>query len=178
MSCKLTSPPDSADNDPMEDNLDTVSNTLNEEITQEEILCAIGRLRTGKAASPDEILGEMLKSSVDILLPYLTKFFNMIFTSSSFPSSWRRSTIVAIHKNGSFDNPDNYRGISLLSILSKVFTSILNSRLVRWAEEHNHFVEQQAGFRKNYSTTDNIFILHSLIERYLIRKKKNVCIFH
>jgi len=96
----------------------------------------------------------------------------VIFTKGTFPSSWRKSTIIPIHKNGSFDNPDNHRGISLLNILSKVFTSILNRRLVQWAEEHNHIVEQQAGFRKNYSTVDNIFILHSVIERYLKRKKK------
>ena len=50
-----------------------------------------------------------------------------------------------------------YRGISLLSIISKCFTSILNKRLYTWLEENSKISESQAGFRKNYSTTDQIF---------------------
>ena len=50
---------------------------------------------------------------------------------------------------------NNYRGISLLSIVSKVFTGILNKRLYTWAEQEENISKEQAGFRKGYSTVDH-----------------------
>ena len=70
-------------------------------------------------------------------------------------------------KKGDDDNPDNYRGISLLSIVSKVFTAILNKRLYTWAEKENKSSKEQAGFRKGYSTIDHIFTLVSMVKRKL-----------
>ena len=51
----------------------------------------------------------------------------------------------------------------MLSVVGKLFTSILNNRLNDWAENYNVYIEAQAGFRKGMCTTDNIFILHGLI---------------
>jgi hypothetical protein len=81
--------------------------------------------------------------------------------------NWCQSIIVPIFKKGDDQNPDNYRGISLLSVVSKVFTSILNKRLYRWAEEENKISKEQAGFRKSYSTIDHIFTLTSIIRNKL-----------
>lgn len=61
----------------------------------------------------------------------------------------------------------NYRGITLLSTLGKLFTRILNNRLNKWAEKYNVYVEAQAGFRENVGTVDNVFILSGLITRIL-----------
>ena len=77
-----------------------------------------------------------------------------------------------MHKSGSYDSPDNYRGIALTSVLSKVFVHILNERLRGWMEEEGIYREEQAGFRRGYSTTDNIFVLHGIIQKYLNRKRK------
>ena len=70
---------------------------------------------------------------------------------------------IPLHKKGSTYNVENYRGITLLSIVSKLFSNILNLRLDKWAEDYHVYVEAQAGFRKGVGTIDNIFILHSLI---------------
>ena len=67
--------------------------------------------------------------------------------------------IVPIHKKGDIHLVDNYRGVSLLSVVSKCHTSILNTRLYNWLEENDKIVEMQAGFRRNYSTTDQMFNL-------------------
>ena len=85
---------------------------------------------------------------------------------------WTKSTIIPIHKKGSFQKPDNYRGISLTSIFSKIFTGVLNARLQAWAKTHGVISDDQAGFRKGYSTIDKIFILHSVIQKYLHKNKK------
>ena len=70
--------------------------------------------------------------------------------------------IVPIHKKGSVENVENYRGITLLSVIGKLFTNILNTRLNDWAETYHVYVEAQAGFRKCMGTLDNIFVLPSL----------------
>ena len=80
-------------------------------------------------------------------------------------------------KKGSINNVENYRGITLLSTLGKLFTRILNNRLTHWAEDYSVYVEAQAGFRESMSTTDHIFSLHGLISHYLNNNKKLYCAF-
>ena len=62
---------------------------------------------------------------------------------------------------------DNYRGITLLSVLGKLFTRIMNNRLVTWAEEYRIYVKAQGGFRPGRSTVDNIFVLDGIMNSYL-----------
>ena len=75
--------------------------------------------------------------------------------------------------------PDNYRGITLLSCLGKLFTSILNNRLTVFLEQNNLLGEEQAGFREHYSTLDHIYtiIMSSLINQTLSKKKRVYCAF-
>ena len=80
--------------------------------------------------------------------------------------------IVPIHKKGSVENVENYRGITLLSVMGKLFTNILNTRLNDWAETYHVYVEAQAGFRKGMGTLDNIFVLHSRITHCLNNNEK------
>ena len=83
-----------------------------------------------------------------------------------------------MYKNkGSLDDPDNYRGITLLSCLGKLFTSCLNNRLSNYIEALGILGEDQAGFRSGYSTLDHIFVLHSVIDLYLFKKKRLYCAF-
>ena len=75
---------------------------------------------------------------------------------------------MPIYKNkGDPGNPDYYRGITLVSSVGKVFTSILNSRPTKCADLVDKIPNAQDGFRKGYSTTDNIFCLHVLIDIYI-----------
>jgi hypothetical protein len=77
-----------------------------------------------------------------------------------------------IRKKGSPADPDNYRAITIVSNLGKLFTSLLNKRLNKYADNIELITKVKAGFRKWYSTLDNIFILHSLISIYLSSGKK------
>ncbi|UYV76618.1 hypothetical protein LAZ67_14001480 [Cordylochernes scorpioides] len=79
--------------------------------------------------------------------------------------------------SGDRDNPSNYRGIALISNLSKLFTSILKSRLRNWIEGRSIIPENQAGFRKGYSCQDHIFTLLSLIQLTLRRKRRKLYAF-
>ena len=133
---------------------------------------AIQHLKCGKAAGPDGILAEMIKTAEHEITPYLTKYFNVLFVSAKFPLEWSKAIIIPLHKKGDVNDPGSYRGISLLSILSKVYTHIINSRLTLWVESNFVLTDAQAGFRKGRSTVDHIFTLHAAIERQFANNSK------
>lgn len=68
-------------------------------------------------------------NSVDLILPRIQKLFSRIFDSGEFPESWGYAIIVTLFMNGNVNNPNNYRGISLLDTFGKIYTSILTRRL-------------------------------------------------
>ena len=80
------------------------------------------------------------------------------------------SIIIPIPKKGDKNIPDNYRGISLQPVISKIYTTILNKRLSDWSNENNIIGEEQAGYRKSYSTSDNLFCLQIIVTKYLRNK--------
>ena len=107
---------------------------------------AIQRLKSGQAAGVDVVIAEMLKAAEQEITPFLTKYFMVLFSSSQFPSEWTKAIIIPLHKKGDINNPDNYRGISLLSVISKVYTHIINNRITVWAESNFVLTDAQAGF--------------------------------
>ena len=82
-------------------------------------------------------------------------------------------------KKGDKAVPLNYRGISLLNIMSKIYTGILNDRLQEWTENRKKIGVEQAGFRREYATTDNIFTISQIASNrlYGTRRKKVYCTF-
>ena len=123
-------------------------------------------------------MNEFLKNSANKLLDILVKLFNLIIDNGIFPSAWTIGVIRPIFKNkGNRENPNNYRGITILSCFGKLFTNILNRRLNNFLDNADVIGNEQAGFRKGYSTNDHIFTLYSLIEILLRHKKRLYCAF-
>ena len=105
--------------------------------------------------------------------------FNRVLNSGNIPEAWTIGIITPIYKNkGDKGDFDNYRGITILSCLGKLFTSIINARLNKYANEINLINENQTGFRKGYSTLDHIFLLKNIID-ILVKgcKQKLFCAF-
>ena len=151
---------------------------LNSNITRQEISFAIKGLKCGKAAGFDEFLNEYIKSTETNIMPLYLKLFNFIFDTGFLPEAWLAGKICPIYKNkGDKLNPDNYRPITILSCLGKLFTAVLNNRLTKFLESSQILQDNQAGFRKTFSTTDHIFTLNSLIELFKANKKKLYCAF-
>lgn len=145
---------------------------LNADITQDEIYDAIRSLKNNKAAGPDCLIGEFFKNAPGSFVPFLCKLYNKLFSTGTYPVSWTESIIQPLHKKGDVNKTDNYRGISLLNINSKIYSHILNKRLNVWTEKHNIIHESQAGFRKKYSTIDHIFTVCALVNKQLSYHKK------
>src|SRR5690349_10472420 len=102
----------------------------------------------------------------------------MIFTSEQFPKEWSQGLIFPIFKGGCAElrqDTKNYRGITLLSVVGKIYTQILNDRLYEDCEKNNLFCDEQAGFRKGRSTIDQLFILTETIKYH--RPRKLFCAF-
>ena len=149
-------------------------NELDKDISENEIRYAINDIKLGKSAGYDSICGEFLKYSEKLILPFFLNLFNKVFNLGAYPKTWSFSIICPIYKNGDRSKTDNYRGISLLSVVSKVFSNILYKRLYNWIEKNGKISNEQAGFRRNFSTIDHIFTLVSLIRHRMQTNKGKV----
>ncbi|MES9879852.1 MAG: hypothetical protein ABW185_03125, partial [Sedimenticola sp.] len=151
---------------------------LNVMISEAEITKSIISLNSGKSGGPNGMVSEMIKCTLNEMTPVLHSLYNTVFTSGQFPRAWGQSILCPVHKKGSWSDTDNFRGISLIDVLNKVFTGILNERLCRWAEVNNVIDESQAGFRKGYSTIDNLFTLQAMVQKYLSKRRgRFYCLF-
>ena len=141
-------------------------------ITYKEIKKAIFDLRKGKSAGPDRILNEVIKYTNPVMINSYMKIFNVILKTGIYPKSWKESFTIPIYKSGDKNDPNNYRGVSLVNCLPKIFNTILNNRLIKIIEDQ--LSNSQFGFRENHRTADSIFVLKSLINKYLHKNKKKI----
>ena len=107
---------------------DTVISDLT--LNESTVLAALKALEVGKATGPDEIPAKLLKETASVIAPSLCKIFNKSLQLGSLPSDWKLANVVPVHKKGAKDHVENYRPISLLPIVSKVFERcVLNDHL-------------------------------------------------
>ena len=157
--------------------LEIMFQELNRPIELDCILKAIKQLSTNKSGGPDMYLNEFFIHGKATLATYLKHLFNKLFDLGYFPQSWSEGYVIPLHKKGSIDDVNNYRGITLLSTIGKLFSRVLNNRLTDWAENYNVYIEAQAGFRSRMGTVDNIFCLHGIINHLLNQGKQLYCAF-
>ena len=124
-----------------------------------------------KSPCPSDNINEYIKSTKNLFIPLCDKLFNCVLDTGFIPTTWLEKVVIPIFKNkGDPKSPSNYRPITILSRLGKLFTAILNNRLKVFLDNNNILEENQAGFRKEYSCTDHIFTLYALFE--ILRKGK------
>ena len=156
----------------------SINDFINSTISIDEINQARKKLKNNKAGGPDDIINEFIKNCPENVLFVICKLFNLILNTGIIPSNWSLGIVIPIFKNkGSREDPNNYRGITLLSALGKLFTSILNIRLTNYIDNVELLGEEQAGFRERYSTMDHIFVLNCIIDLYLRNGKRLYCAF-
>ena len=146
-------------------------NVLNEEINEEEVQKAIDVLKVGKASGFDGLTNEILKCP--LFKELLFVLFKFCFENGIIPSMWYKAIISPIPKSLKNDPrvSSNYRGISLLSTTYKLYTSILNSRLMAYLEENNCLVEEQNGFRKARACVDHVYSITTVIRNRIMHNK-------
>ena len=103
---------------------------LDYEMTEREIRQAAKQLKNKKSPFVDKIRKEMIKASLEPLMPVYVKLFNLILQSGKMSDVWCQGLITPIYKSGDKSDPTNYRGICVSSCLGKLFCSILKTSLV------------------------------------------------
>jgi hypothetical protein len=104
----------------------------------------------------------------------LTKLFNKNLNFGRFPKIWNISLLTSIYKSGDPTDCGNYRGISISSCVGKLFTSLLQKRISDFLETNGLLSDNQGGFRKNYRIVDKVFILKTIIKKYIYKEKRKV----
>lgn len=134
--------------------------------TPSEIAVIIKRLKTNKAPGSDQIHNILLKHLPQKAIIFITKLFNACLITGHFPQLWKTATVLPFSKpNKDKKLPTNYRPISLLSTLSKVFEQVILNRLVPHHEQNKTLPDEQFGFRKRHSTTHQLTRVAEFIAR-------------
>jgi hypothetical protein len=143
---------------------------LDRDFTFQELQVALSKAKNDKAPGCDGIPYEFFKNAPNSFLLVLLNLYNNVFKAGCVPVSFKKSVIFPLHKKGDLNNVQNYRGLSFINCISKLYTSLLHYRLSEWVNYRGLLIEYQAGFRKGYSTVDNLFNLTSMIKLRLSTK--------
>ena len=152
------------ENERIEREVETTRESEIEEVSVEEVRRALQKMKRGKAVGPDDIPAEAWK---------LTDMFNKIIETKKMLDEWRKSTLVPIFKNkGDIQECENYRGIKLVSHTLKIWERVIESRL----REMVNISQEQFGFMPGRSTTDAIFALRQVVEKYREGRQNVHCV--
>ena len=117
-----------------------------------------------KASGPDFIAVVVLKNYEPELSYIIAELFNKCLKESCFPDCWKVSSVVPVFKNvGERSTAKNYRPVSLLSVVGKVFEKLVNNRIVDQLQKCGLFSDVQYGFRSSRSTADLLIVLFDRI---------------
>ena len=122
-------------------------------------------MKNNKSPYSEKIRNEMIKASLNEIMPVYHKLFNNVLNGGSMPLMWCSGLITPTFKSGVRNDPTNYRGICVSSCLGKLFCSILNQRLMEHVNSLNILHNSQIGFLPNNRTADHVLTLRTLIDK-------------
>ena len=143
----------------------TATSNDNYPILREEVEAAVKSLKKGKSAGVDNIPGELVQAGGEAMISALLTICNKVWQTGEWPPTWTQSLVITLPKKGNLQLCQNYRTINLICHPNKVMLKILLNRLKPQAEWI--ITEEQAGFRAGRSTTEQIFNLRIICERYI-----------
>lgn len=142
-----------------------------------EILNLINDLDNTASCGHDEIPISVIKSVAPIISEPLSLIINHSIDKAIFPDSLKIAKVIPLHKSGPKNNPSNYRPISLLNTLSKIFEKVIYNRLLNFVNKHNILYNNQFGFRKNHCTEHALIKLVDTITEALDNNKVVCSVF-
>ncbi|CAG4977986.1 unnamed protein product [Colias eurytheme] len=142
-----------------------------------EVEDAILSLKCKSAPGWDNIPANIIQRARKALISPIVHTINLCLDKGIFPSVFKKAIVRPIHKGGSRDSILNYRPISILSSLSKIFEKLLHKRLVNYLNKYNIISNNQYGFRRGRSTEDAVLELTNVITRNIENRDKTIAIF-
>lgn len=131
----------------------------------------LGNLSSCSSPGVSGIHAKVIKSATVTLAPILTNLINDCIDQDVMPDEWKMAMVTPLHKKNSRSDVNNYRGISILSPISKLFEKVICSQITSFFEDNNLLYEGQHGFRKGYSCET---ALHELLEKINSARNKRL----
>ena len=125
--------------------------------------CQKGRLKNGEAGGKTGILPELLLFGGEVMCDRLLQIMKSVWQAGAIPRDWKDAVVVPIPKKGDLKDCDNWRGISLLDVVGKVFARVIQERLQQLAEEI--LPDSECGFWRGRGCTDMIYAARQLVEK-------------
>jgi len=147
---------------------------INVPINDNELRESVKLLKTGKSIYLDEISNEAIKCGINVLEAPILHLFNNVLEHSNFPQCWGDGLIKPLHKKNDKLCVDNYRGIIISSCIGKLFTKILTRRIDKYMRVNDLWKLNQCGFKADHRTEDNVFVLNTIYEKYVIHQNKKI----
>ena len=146
-------------------------------ISSDEVNKQLSELNTSKACGFENVPNKLYKIIAPIISPFLADIFNKCYDHGTFPSILKYAKVIPLYKTGPKDLVNNYRPISLLSPIAKIFEKLLYVRLDKFFSCKKVINSQQFGFRKGYSTELAITDLHNRVIKNTDNGYYTCCIF-
>ena len=137
-------------------------------ISKEEVRAAMAAMKVGKAGGPSGVVSEMLKAAGEDGVEWVTDLCNAVVREGKIPEDWKKSWLVTVYKGkGDALECGSYRGIKLLDHVMKVFERVIDKKIRSIVK----LDDMQFGFTPGKSTTDAIFIVRQIQEKFISKKK-------
>ena len=121
-------------------------------IQEKEVFELINKLDKTKATGLDKIPCKILKLAANVVVPSLTLIFNQSIISGVFPREWQSARVTPIIKKGIKTDPENYRPISVLPVVAKIFEKLVFNQFYEYLNNNSLLTSCQSGFRSLHST--------------------------
>ena len=132
--------------------LDNGINFQMKTITSSNVFSMLSKLSKSKATGLDRISARLLRECPDLIADSLCLIFNHSINSGVFPDEWKCSKVIPLFKQGERHDPNNYRPISIIPVVAKVFERIIYDQVKAFIDENKLFFKSQSGFRSLHST--------------------------
>lgn len=146
-------------------------------VTSDDIIKYINNLKNDTAPGMDNITSKILKSVKHVISKPLAKIINISLHEGVFPDILKRAAVKPLHKGGDKHEPGNYRPISLISNISKVYENIMKTEIVNFLQTNKLLSDRQFGFRQNLSTQDAIVHLTTKVYNCIDKSKPSLAVF-
>jgi hypothetical protein len=147
------------------------------QLTEDEVLALLNTINTSKATGPDNISPKMLKEAAPAIVKPLTRLFNKSLSICIFPEIWKRANVLPLYKKGNRSIPNNYRPISLLSVVGKIFEKAIFKHTFNHIRDNHLFTRFQSGFMPGDSNTNQLVHLYHVFCKAIDQKKKIRIVF-
>ena len=127
-----------------------------EKLNVETVIESLKAVNSNKATGPDNIPGRVLKIAAEFLFPSLTAIFNRSLSMGIYPDDWKMARVLPIFKSGEKSDLGNYRPISIISAIAKVFGRLVYDQFYTYLTSNQLINSYQSGFRPTYSTLTSL----------------------